>query len=67
MKQEHKKILTIIEQYLEKYPDLRFGQALYNLNINQFEEPFNTDGENQMRDIHEDSDIKILKRIRIFP
>ena len=41
------KILNIIKLYLEKYPDIRFVQALYNLNIlnnNDYynEEPYRT-------------------------
>jgi len=64
MKNEHKVILNILGQYLEKYPELRFGQALFNLDIMQWEEPFNPHGENVMRDIHADSDVKIINRIK---
>lgn len=37
MKKEHQKILELIKSYLEKNPDQRFGQALFNLNINEFQ------------------------------
>jgi len=65
MNSQHKIILKVLEEYLEKYPTLRFGQALYNLNIMQWEEPFDPHGKNVMRDIHSDSDIKILERIKL--
>jgi len=64
MKQEHREILRILKQYLSSRPHIRFGQALHNLNITQWEEPFDPSGNNVMRDIHEDSDARILKRIK---
>jgi len=33
MKQVHIKILMSIQKYLEENPNIRFGQALWNLNI----------------------------------
>lgn len=65
MKEEHKLILELIESYLEKNPSQRFGQALFNLNINEFQET--TDPRNfnyNIRDIHGDSDFNILERIK---
>lgn len=43
MKQIHIKILMSIQKYLEENPDIRFGQALWNLGIinwafNEFKE-----------------------------
>jgi hypothetical protein len=32
----NKEILRILTDYLTKNPDIRFGQALYNLNINKW-------------------------------
>lgn len=61
MKQEHKIILTIIEQYLKDNPSIRFGQALFNLNINQFKM---ADTNQLIRDIYNDTDDQILKRIK---
>lgn len=61
MNNEHKKILNFISEYLEHNPDLRFGQALFNLDINTFIE---SNSESFiLRDIHGDSDDFILKRI----
>lgn len=45
--------------YLENNPNQRFGQALFNLAINEFKE---NEGF-QLRDIYGDSDLKILNRI----
>lgn len=32
-KEYNEKILTLLKEYLEKYPDIRFIQALWNLGI----------------------------------
>lgn len=32
-KEDNKKLLEILEEYLEAHPDIRFIQALWNLNI----------------------------------
>jgi len=57
-------IAELLKQYLIKYPDIRFGQALFNLNINQFADPDNPEACNHyLRDIHSDSDDAILKRV----
>ena len=65
MKKEHKEIIDLISTYLEYDPELRFGQALFNLKINEFQK--STDPRNpnyNLRDIHNDNDADILKRIK---
>ncbi|MEH1009564.1 hypothetical protein VDP25_17630 [Winogradskyella sp. ECml5-4] len=65
MKKEHKEIIDLISSYLEYDPELRFGQALFNLKINEFQK--STDPRNpnyNLRDIHNDNDADILKRIK---
>ena len=65
MKKEHKEIIDLISTYLEYDPELRFGQALFNLKINEFQK--STDPRNpnyNLRDIHNDDDTDILKRIK---
>jgi hypothetical protein len=67
MKPEHQTIITVLTQYLEKDPSLRFGQALHGLNINQFQnpkEPHLSGG--MLRDIYEDTDEAILKRMGVM-
>ncbi|BFP40029.1 hypothetical protein FGF1_08740 [Flavobacteriaceae bacterium GF1] len=64
MKKEHKLIIEKINQYLENHPDQRFGQAIFNLGINEFQKT--TDPRNpsyNLRDIYNDSDSEINKRI----
>ncbi|MFY0629658.1 MAG: hypothetical protein JXR05_04700 [Flavobacteriaceae bacterium] len=64
MKKEHKLIIEKIEQYLKNYPDQRFGQALFNLGINEFQkttEPRNSNY--NLRDIYNDSDSEINNRV----
>jgi len=64
MKESHKVILQIVGQFLGKYPDQRFGQALYNLGINEFADKVNPEiKEHLLKDIYSDSDRDILKRI----
>ena len=54
----NKKILEIISDYILKNKDQRFGQILFNLNINQ------THKETvECRDIYYDSNEEILNRI----
>lgn len=65
MTNEQQTILKTIEQYLQKNPGIRFGQALMNLNINQFNQPQNLElGKRLLRDIYNDSDKEILNRIK---
>lgn len=64
MKKEHQEILELLKKYLESDPELRFGQALFNLRINEYCKT--TDPENpnyNLRDIHGDSDQDIKSRI----
>lgn len=64
LKPEHQKIINTITKYLEDYPEIRFGQALFNLNINEFANKDNPERENhRLRDIHSDSDKKIIERL----
>lgn len=64
MKKEHQQIIKLISNHLEKYPDQRFGQAIFSLNINQFKSNDNPrTQEYHLRDIHNDSDIAIIERI----
>lgn len=65
MKPQHKKILDLLKQYLNKHPEQRFGQALYNLNINEFTNPTNPSQSGYLlRDIYNDTDDDIIKRIK---
>ncbi|WP_027421230.1 hypothetical protein [Crocinitomix catalasitica] len=65
MTEEHKEILTAIEKALNRDPELRFGQALFNLQITEFVNPQNpAEADYRMRDIHADKDIDIITRIR---
>jgi hypothetical protein len=66
MKKEHKIIMDALAEYLERAPDLRFGQALFNLNINQFADESPEKKDWLLRDIYNDSDEDIVKRIRIW-
>ena len=64
MTKEHRIILDAIEEALTRDPELRFGQALFNLGINQFVNPKNPEGADyRMRDIHGDQDSTIIERI----
>ena len=50
-------ILNKLSEYVEKYPDIRFGQLLVNLKILQY----NIDG--TMMDPWSDESVDILRRI----
>ena len=64
MKKEHQKIIEHISNYLSKNENLRFGQALFNLRINEFKEEKEViNPKYEIRDIHGDEDVKILERI----
>lgn len=63
MKNQHQEILKLISDYLEKYPNQRFGQALFNLGVNEFIDD-NDHTNYRIRDIHGDSDEKILERVK---
>lgn len=65
MNDVHVKIMEAVSKYLERNPELRFGQALCNLNIIEFADKKNPERKGHLlRDIHNDSDEKILERIR---
>ena len=64
MTNEHRIILNAIEEALNRDPELRFGQALFNLDINGFINPDNpAEADYRMRDIHADKDSAIIERI----
>lgn len=65
MKKEHRIILDLLEEHLEKNPSQRFGQALFNLNVNQFQETTDLRNPNyNLRDIYNDADLEIMERIK---
>ncbi len=65
MKKEHQIIFELIKAYLENNPDQRFGQALFNLKINEFQKTTNPKYPNyNLRDIHNDDDQIIINRIQ---
>ncbi|KAF2508580.1 hypothetical protein EYY60_15750 [Flavobacterium zhairuonense] len=65
MKKEHQIILDLIASYLEQNPDQRFGQALFNLSVNEFQKTTDPRNPNyNIRDIHGDNDLGIIERIK---
>ena len=64
-KKEHQEILDLISDYLSNHYDQRFGQALFNLGVNEFVNRADpAKGNYEMRDIHGDADKKIIDRIK---
>lgn len=64
MKDNTKTILTLIEQYLEKNPSIRFTQALFNLGITEFADKGNPEAKGfLLRDIYNDIDDEVLERM----
>jgi hypothetical protein len=64
MTKEHQLILNAIEAELNRDPELRFGQALFNLDIYGFVNPANpAKADYRVRDIHGDKDAAIIERI----
>ncbi|MBB1140996.1 hypothetical protein QK342_00275 [Myroides odoratimimus] len=59
MNEAKQEILNIIANYCKENPNQRFAQILFNLNINEFKE-----GSEEIRDIYDDSDQKILERLQ---
>jgi len=59
MNEAKQKILNIIANYCKENPNQRFGQILFNLNINEFKK----DSE-EIRDVYNDTDKNILERIQ---
>lgn len=64
MKPETTEILRRLTEYLESNPSIRFGQALFNLDINQFAGNPPEKKNFLLRDIYSDEDKVILKRMR---
>lgn len=64
LKKEHREIIELLSNYLANNYSLRFGQALFNLTINEFVNKDHPEKEKYaIRDIHGDSDNQILQRI----
>lgn len=64
-KKEHQQILDLISDYSSNHYDQTFGQAIFNLGINKFENKADPAKENyKIRAIHGDADNKILERIK---
>lgn len=64
-KKEHQEILNLISDFLSNHYDQRFGQAIFNLGINEFLNKVEPSKSNyQLRDIYNDSDHSILERIK---
>jgi hypothetical protein len=63
MTRDKELIMAHLRVYLEAHPTIRFGQALFNLDINQFASNDPKDQDYTLRDIHSDSDDMIVKRI----
>lgn len=63
MKDEHQKILELVKSYLDENPNLRFSQALFNLNINQKPDSPDKIYERVLRDNYGDTDSTVLERI----
>ncbi|WP_316772326.1 hypothetical protein [Pedobacter frigiditerrae] len=59
MIEEHRIILEKLKIYLDQNPSQRFGQAIFNLGINEFK----SNEEYQLRDIYNDNDSDIIERI----
>lgn len=47
-------LLKHLEEYIKKYPDIRFGQALSNLNLATHRQKINTDGQGEKDYLYED-------------
>lgn len=64
MKTEHKEILKFITAYLERHPQLRFTQAIFNLDINQSPKEPEYQLKGLYRDNYSDKDNEVLGRIK---
>lgn len=64
-KEANKEILRILQQYIDENGEhLRFGQILFNLNINEFTNKVNPENGNfLLRDIYNDESSRILERM----
>ena len=64
MNENAKAIIATLTQYLESNPEIRFSQALFNLNINEFADSNDpSKKEFLLRDIYSDTDRRVLKRM----
>lgn len=64
MNKDAQQIMLILEKYLIENPSIRFGQALFNLGINEFQDKGFPERCNRLlRDIYNDSDRGILARV----
>ena len=64
-KKEHQEILDLIADYLANHYSQRFGQAIFNLGINEFTNKTYAEKENyRLRDIYNDEDSAIIERIK---
>ena len=65
LKKEHRQILYKLAKYLAENDSQRFGQALYNLHINEFVNVSDPEkGNYALRDIYNDPDAAILDRVK---
>lgn len=65
MKEEHNEIINLISDYLNQHPDQRFGQAIFNIGINEFLNKVDPQKEDfRIRDIYNDKDSDIINRIK---
>lgn len=64
---EHRtlEIIELIKEHYEMFPDQRFGQILFNMDISQFVVKENPEKDNyKVRDIYNDIDADIIERIK---
>lgn len=64
---EHRtfEIIEYIKKHFEEYPDQRFGQILFNMDITQFVNKENPEKDSfKVRDIYNDIDADIIERIK---
>ena len=60
------KIIKLLQKYNEEAPGLRFGQILFNLNVNEFANKDAPEINNFLcRDIHPDSSKAIYNRMKL--
>lgn len=64
MKPEQKVLINTISEIWDKYPSLRFGQLLFNLNILEFTNPNSESNSYLLRDSYNDSEQSLYKRIQ---
>lgn len=63
-KQFNKEIINLLTKYADENPSQRFGQILFNLDINQFKDKLDPSKDNHLlRDIYSDLSEDILERV----